>query len=167
MKKLENRIAIVTGAASGMGKATAKKMAEYGAIVNMIDFSPEVMNYAEELKSEGYEVTAYQVDVREAEKLKLIYKEIFEKYGRIDALVNSAGVAVFTDFIDDSIDLEAHREIDINYFGVWNSCRAAVPYMKEAKYGKIVHQLQELWYVILAHQLMQLQKEQLWLLQKH
>jgi len=139
MKKLENRVAIITGAANGMGKATAKKMAEYGAKVNLIDFLPEVMNYAEELKSEGYEVKAYQVDVREAEKLKLIYKEIFEKYGRIDALVNSAGVAVFTDFIDDSIDLEAHREIDINYFGVWNSCRAAVPYMKEAKYGKIVN----------------------------
>ena len=51
MKKLENRVAIVTGAASGMGKATAKKMAEYGAKVNLIDFSPEVMAYAEELRN--------------------------------------------------------------------------------------------------------------------
>jgi NAD(P)-dependent dehydrogenase (short-subunit alcohol dehydrogenase family) len=57
MRKLENRIAIVTGAASGMGKATAKKMAEYGAKVNIIDFSPEVMTYAEALRNQGYEVT--------------------------------------------------------------------------------------------------------------
>ena len=122
-----------------MGKATCKKMAEYGAKVTMIDFLPEVLTYAEELRNEGYEVTGYQADVREAERLKEIYKEVFEKYGRIDAVVNAAGVAVFNDFTDDSIDAEAHREIDINYFGVWNSCRAAAPYMKEAKYGKIVN----------------------------
>lgn len=139
MKKLENRVAIVTGAASGMGKATAKKMAEYGAKVNLIDFSPEVMAYAEELRNAGYEATGYQADVREAERLKTIYKEVYEKYGKIDAVVNAAGVAVFTDFTDDSIDAEARREIDINYFGVWNSCRAVAPYMKKAKYGKIVN----------------------------
>ncbi|MBO5376591.1 MAG: glucose 1-dehydrogenase [Bacilli bacterium] len=139
MRKLENRIAIITGAASGMGKATAKKMAEYGAKVNIIDFSPEVMTYALELRNEGYEATGYQADVRDGEKLKEIYKEVFEKYGKIDAVVNAAGVAVFSDFTDDKTDTEAHREIDINYFGVWNSCRAAAPYMKEAKYGKIVN----------------------------
>lgn len=139
MKKLENRVAIVTGAASGMGKATAKKMAEYGAKVNIIDFSEAIKDYAEELRNEGYEVTGYQADVRDGQRLKAIYKEIHDKYGRIDAVVNAAGVAVFLDFTDDAVDAEAHREIDINYFGVWNSCRAAAPYMIEAKYGKIVN----------------------------
>lgn len=139
MKKIENKIAIVTGAASGMGKATAKKMAEYGAIVNIIDFSPEIMTYAKELKDAGYDVTGYQADVREADRIKAIYKEVYEKHGRIDAVVNAAGVAVFTEFTDDSIDAEAHREIDINYFGTWNSCRAAAPYMIKANYGKIVN----------------------------
>ena len=79
MKKLENRVAVVTGAASGMGKATAKKMAEYGAIVNIIDFSPEVMDYAEELRNEGYEVTGYTADVRDSERIKSIYKKVFTK----------------------------------------------------------------------------------------
>ena len=64
MKKLENRVVIITGAANGMGKATAKKMAEYGAKVNLIDFLPEIMNYAEELKSEGYEATGYEPQFR-------------------------------------------------------------------------------------------------------
>ena len=139
MKKLENKIAIVTGAASGMGKATIRKMLEYGAVVTLIDFSPEVMNYGTLLKEEGYQVYAYQADVREGERLKKIYQEVYERHGRIDAVVNAAGVAVFTDFTDDSIDAEARREIDINYFGVWNSCRAVAPYMKKAKYGKIVN----------------------------
>ena len=139
MRKLEGRVAIVTGAANGMGKATVKKMAEYGAKVVGIDFSPEVMNYAEELRASGFEVTAYQADVREGEKLKAIYKEVFERYGKIDCVVNAAGVAVFLDFTDEAMDAEARREIDINYFGTWNSCKAAVPYMKEAKYGKIVN----------------------------
>ena len=75
MKKLENRIVVVTGAANGMGKAAVKKMAEYGAKVNIIDFLPEVMTYAEELRNAGYEATGYQADVREAERLKIIYKE--------------------------------------------------------------------------------------------
>ena len=139
MKKLENKIAIVTGGANGMGKAIVKKMAEYGAKVAAIDFLPEVITYSKELRSKGFEVTGYQADVRDADRLKEIYKDVFKKYGRIDAVVNAAGVAVFLDFTDDSMDAEAHREIDINYFGVWNSCKAAVPYMKEAKYGKIVN----------------------------
>ena len=136
MKKLENKIVVVTGAANGMGKATVKKVAEYGAKVIAIDFLPEVITYAKQLRNSGFEVTGYQADVREADRLKTIYKEVYAKYGKIDAVVNAAGVAVFTDFTDDSIDAEAHREIDINYFGVWNSCRAVVPYMKDAKYGK-------------------------------
>ena len=139
MKKLENKIAIVTGAANGMGKAIVKKMAEYGAKVAAIDFLPEVITYAKELRNKGFEITGYQADVREADRLKEIYKEVYKKYGRIDCVVNAAGVAVFVDFTDPSIDAEAHREIDINYFGVWNSCQAAVPYMKEAKSGKIVN----------------------------
>ena len=69
MKKLENKVAIVTGAASGMGKATERKMLEYGAVVTLIDFSPEVMNYGTLLKEEGYQVYAYQADVREGERL--------------------------------------------------------------------------------------------------
>ena len=82
-------------------------MAEYDAKVNIIDFSPEVMTYAEELRNLGYEVTVYQVDVCDSKRLKEIYKESFEKYSTIDAIVNAAGVAVFTDFTDDSIDAAA------------------------------------------------------------
>ena len=161
MRKLENKVAIVTGAANGMGKATVKKMVEYGAKVVAIDFLPEVMDYAEELRNAGYEVNGCVVDVRDANRLKVIYKDVYERYGRIDAVVNAAGVAVFNDFIDDAIDAEAHREIDINYFGVWNSCRAAIPYMKEA-----FHLLRVLWYVIQDHLHMLLQRGLLWRLQK-
>ena len=70
MKKLENKIAIVTGGANGMGKAIVKKMAEYGAKVAAIDFLPEVITYSKELRSKGFEVTGYQADVRDADRLK-------------------------------------------------------------------------------------------------
>ena len=68
----------------------------------------EVMKYAEELRNAGYETTGYQADVREAERLKAIYKEIFEKYGRIDAVVNAAGVAY--NKLDDSKKYFIHIE---------------------------------------------------------
>ena len=67
---------------------------------------------------------------------------VFVEASRVTSVTSTFStltVAVFTDSTDDAIDAEARREIDINYFGVWNSCRAVAPYMKEAKYGKIVN----------------------------
>jgi len=138
MGKLEGKVAIVTGGAMGMGYGSAKVMAKYGAKITLIDYSETVFQAAENLVKEGFEVSAFKIDVRDAKALKDAYKKVFEKYGKIDIVVNAAGIGVmkyFADADDEFRDLT----LDINFKGIWNSCKAAIPYMIEAKYGKIVN----------------------------
>lgn len=136
--KLEGKVAIITGAAMGMGNGTAKVLAKHGAKVILIDYSNEVYRAAEEMCNEGFETTAHQADVRDGAKLKAICDKVACQYGRIDILVNAAGVGdlkYFADVTDEFRD----RIIDINFKGTWNSCKAVVHHMMKAKYGKIVN----------------------------
>lgn len=138
MGKLDNKSAIITGAAAGMGKGVARTFVRYGAEIALIDFSEAVFDTAKELQKEGYNALGYQVDVRDAAGLKNTYAEIAERFGKIDILVNVAGVGdlkLFWEADDEFRD----RIFDVNFKGTWNSCRAAVPYMMNAGYGKIVN----------------------------
>jgi len=138
MGKLDGKVAIVTGGAMGMGYGSAKVMAKYGAKVALIDFSETVFQTADNLVKDGYEAIAFKVDVRDAKGLKEAYKKVYEQYGKIDVLVNAAGIGVMK-YFDDADDEFRDMTMDINFKGIWNSCKAAIPYMVAANYGKIVN----------------------------
>jgi NAD(P)-dependent dehydrogenase (short-subunit alcohol dehydrogenase family) len=138
MKKLEGKVAIITGGAMGMGNGSAKIMAEHGANIVLIDYSDSVFAAVENLREKGYEVSGYQVDVRNAEGLKKAYNKVAAQYGKIDILVNAAGVGDLKYFSDVSDEFR-DRIFDINFKGTWNSCQAVVPHMISARYGKIVN----------------------------
>jgi NAD(P)-dependent dehydrogenase (short-subunit alcohol dehydrogenase family) len=121
-----------------MGNGAARVMAEYGARVIIAGYSETVGKAVEDMRREGYEVLGYQVDVRDAEKLKAIYDKVAGQFGKIDILVNAAGVGDMKYFLDASDDFR-DSVMDINFRGIWNSCKAAVPHMVAAKYGKIVN----------------------------
>ncbi|MGI5892359.1 MAG: glucose 1-dehydrogenase [Bacillota bacterium] len=138
MKKLQDRVAIVTGAAMGMGFGCSKVLASHGAKVVMVDINPQVFNSAENLAKEGYTTLAYQLDVRDSAAIKKAYDEVAEKFGKIDILVNVAGIGVL-EYFEKVEDEFFDKTFNINFKGVWNSCRAAIPYMRKARYGKIVN----------------------------
>jgi NAD(P)-dependent dehydrogenase (short-subunit alcohol dehydrogenase family) len=92
MKRVEGKVAVVTGGAMGMGNGSAKALAKEGAKVAIIDFSDKGQTAAEEINKAGGEAAAYKVDVRDGARLKEIYKEVFEKYGSLDIAVNAAGI---------------------------------------------------------------------------
>lgn len=138
MGKLDGKVAIITGGAMGMGYGSALVMARHGATVALVDYSDKVFESVESLKMNGYQAVGYQADVRDANGLKEIYKKIVDQFGKIDILVHSAGVSFFEPFMDVT-DEQLNRHMDINFKGIWNSCKAAVPYMIENKYGKIVN----------------------------
>ncbi len=138
MARVDGNIAIVTGGAMGMGNGCATVLAKNGAKVALMDRSETVHTAADTLRKEGYEVIAYQVDVKDAEKLKTYFDDVAKKFGRIDILVNAAGIGdqrTFLNVDDDYLD----KYLAVNFRGTWNSCKAAIPHMLKNGYGKIVN----------------------------
>ena len=135
---LEGKIAIITGAAMGLGYAEAKKFLELGAKIAICDVNPEALNKAlEELSAYG-EVSGYVCNVAKKEDCDAMVAGVIEKYGRIDILLNNAGIVRDGQFYKMS-DENWHAVINVNLNGTYNMCKAVVPYMIEQKYGKILN----------------------------
>lgn len=137
MNRLKDKIAIITGGARGIGKTTAHIFAQEGAHViiwDMLDSGLEVEN---ELKEKGHSVLFMKVSVTDPGALEAAAQSIFEKYGRIDILINNAGITR-----DRSLLKMTHEEwqqvIDVNLTGVFNCTKAIIPYMVEQQYGRII-----------------------------
>jgi len=138
MARVDGQVAIVTGGAMGMGNGCARVLAKNGAKIAIMDYSDTVEAAAEALRKEGHDVLAYQVDVRDAAKLQECYADVAGKYGKIDILVNAAGIGdqrMFLKVDDDYLE----KYLAVNFKGTWNSCKAAIPHMLNNGYGKIVN----------------------------
>jgi len=137
MKKLDGKVAIITGASKGIGEGIAKVFAKYGAKLVLAARGDKVIELAEELTSVGYQAIGVMTDVSDKASVDNLIKEAIKKYGTIDILVNNAGVCVLSDLISCS-DEDRDYHININIKGVWNVTKAVAPYMIKQKEGKIV-----------------------------
>lgn len=138
MKKLANRVAIITGGAMGNGLGTAQVLAKQGATVILIDYHESVTEAANNLVQQGLKAESYIVDIRDANALKQIAESVVKKYHKVDILVNNAGVCHIVPFLETSEEIR-DRTFDINIKGTWNVTYAFLPYMLKANYGKIVN----------------------------
>lgn len=112
---MEGKIAIITGAAMGNGKGIAEVLAKHGAITVLLDVSKQVHDTAKELAEQGYETMALEVDVTKNEDVKAGIAKVIEKYQRVDALINNAGVVRLANFEDmDDETRDFHFNININ-----------------------------------------------------
>lgn len=132
MKKLENKVAVITGGAMGNGLGIVKVFLRYGAKVIILDYSDEITNTVNNLKAEGYEVEGYKVDIRNKEAVYNAIDEVTRKYTNIDVLVNNAGVCHLETFENMSDEIRDFH-FDINIKGTWNVTKACLPYMKNRK----------------------------------
>jgi Dehydrogenases with different specificities (related to short-chain alcohol dehydrogenases) len=138
MGKMDGKVALVTGSAMGNGFGIAKVLAEHGAKVVLADISDKVDDSAKTLTDSGLEAFAVHMDVGDPESVKKAIDEVIEKYGKIDAVVNNAGVIRLGSLLDTTDQVrDFHFKININ--GVWNVTKAVLPHMKEKKYGRIVN----------------------------
>ncbi len=128
---------IVTGAASGIGRATVRRLAADGARVVLAD-RDDLSSLADELRAAGGEVTACQADVTKADQVEAMVRDAQAAYGRIDGLVNCAGIVV-SKFLEDTTEEDWDRQLGVNLKGVFLCCRAMIPVMRKDGGGTIVN----------------------------
>ena len=136
MKRLEGRVAVITGAGSGIGYATAKRFADEGAKVVVVDMNPETGNaVAKEVG--GIFVSA---DVTNEEQVQAMYKTAFDTYGRIDIAFNNAGISPPDDDSILTTGIDAWRRVqEVNLTSVYLCCKYVIPYMQKGGKGSIIN----------------------------
>jgi 3-oxoacyl-[acyl-carrier protein] reductase len=137
--KLSGRVAIVTGAAQGIGEAIARGLASEGAAVVVADVDVEkAQRVAGEIRSQGREAIALQTNVARRAEVRDMVRTTMENFKDIHILVNNAGVvrrAPLLEITEDAWDIV----LDVNLTGVFNCTQAVLPHMIEQRYGKIIN----------------------------
>ena len=131
-------VAIVTGGANGIGEATAKLFAQNNYAVAIIDIVDRVEQVATEIKSDGGDCLFMKGDVSDESHVKAFVDQVMRVYGRIDALINNAGIVVVKPL--EEIDwTDFRRVVDVNLGGVFLFCKHVLPVMKKQSGGAIVN----------------------------
>ncbi len=134
--RFQDRVAVITGGGSGVGREAAMRISAEGGRVCLWDWDETALSAAVQAIPGAQHA---KVDVADAEHVAQAAERAFAAFGRIDVLVASAGITGPTATVWDYPPQEWRRVIDINLNGVFNSCRAVVPYMLKNDYGRIVN----------------------------
>ncbi len=139
MKRVEGKVALVTGAAAGIGKAIALRLAENGAKVAVLDLNPSGEAVAEEIMAAGGMAKFWKLDTTDESAIANVFKEAAEAFGKIDVLVNNAGIAGADKPTHELTSAEWDKVIDVNVKGVFLCTKYAIPYMLENGSGSIIN----------------------------
>ena len=136
---VQNRVAIVTGGAQGIGLAIATLLAQRGAKVALTDVNKEkAMAAAENLKAQGYEAMGGYCDVSKVESIKESFKEVADTFGGIDILVNNAGI-LFSTPVEEITEKEWDLVMSIDLKGCFFCMQQALPYLKGREHPRIIN----------------------------
>ncbi len=140
MKRVKGKVAIVTGGASGIGKASCQKLATEGAKVAVTDIDEEKgQEVVNEIEKSGGIAAYWNLDTTNEDLIKEVFEEIEEEFGPVDILVNNAGIAGADKPTHEVTKEEWHQVIDININGVYYCTKHAVISMKRSGGGSIIN----------------------------
>ena len=140
MGRLQDKIAIVTGAGQGIGRAYALRFAQEGAKVVVADINDaNAETVTKEIEAAGGEAIAVKVDVADEDSTKAMAKATLDRFGRIDILINNAGIFFDLEQKNNSLEYLKHV-LAVNMIGPWLCTRAVFPTMKKQGKGKIINQ---------------------------
>ena len=140
MSRLQEKIAIVTGASTGMGRAIAVALAKEGARLGLVARTKERLEETAALaRSYQAEVSIFPGDVADNELAKRVVREMVERYGRIDLLVNNAGTNTFHRNLADASVEDWHLVMNTNITGAFLFTRHVLPHMRKAGKGQIIN----------------------------
>ena len=139
MKRLADRVAVVTGGGSGIGRAISLSFADEGAhVVVVSNVKPEVERVAKEINDRGREGIPYIVDVTDSAKVKEMAAEVIKKFGQVDILVTAAGVMGARDFVVNTSEEAWCKTIEVNLNAGFYCIKAFLPKMMEQKSGRVI-----------------------------
>jgi NAD(P)-dependent dehydrogenase (short-subunit alcohol dehydrogenase family) len=137
--KLEGKVALVTGAAGGIGRAIVRRLAREGAALALLDRDAAVDEVAQELASQGIRVAAVRADVSSAGEVQRAVTELAGRLGPIDCLVNNAGLTSIVAPLAKMSDEQWASDLGVNLSGPFHLIRAVLPAMVQRRWGRIVN----------------------------
>src|SRR6267378_2385721 len=139
-RSVKDRAVLVTGAASGMGRATAHLFAQEGALVAVTDVNEAgVREVADEIKTAGGTVAAWRLDVLDGDAIKRVVTEVATRFGRLDIIINNAGFTAFRRLDDDGFDAVWDKALAGLLTAQQRLVRAALPYLRKSDAARIVN----------------------------
>ena len=136
IKSMKDQVAVITGAASGLGLVIAKKLAENGVQLALIDLSNETPNELKNIPNSKY----YRSDVSIEQEIKSTIELIYSHFEKIDILINCAGITGKTNIKSHETETEnLNRVFEINFMGSYYTSKYVLPYMLKQNYGRILH----------------------------
>lgn len=140
MKRLSNSVAIVTGGALGIGRATSLAMAKEGATVAVTDLKDEAgAAVVEQIHADGGRAGYWHLDVSQEAEVKAVFAKIHEAFDRIDILVNNAGISGADKPTHELLEAEWDQVMAVNVKGVFLGTKHAIPYLRQAGGGSIIN----------------------------
>ena len=137
--RLQDKSAVITGAASGIGRAIALKFVHEGAAVMAADLDGKAaMSLADEIEADGGSAIGIGADITKRAEIDAMVAAAIERFGRIDVLVNNAGSRIIKPFLEHTEE-DWRRMLDVNLTGHFLCCQAVIPYMLEAGGGRIIN----------------------------
>lgn len=137
MFNIKDQVAIITGGARGIGEGICEVFCKYGATVVSWDVISEGEESAAAIREKGGKITFMQVNITDRAEVQKAVDSIMQEYGRIDILINNAGIIRDRSFMKMTAE-EWSQVIDVNLTGAFNVTKAVLPHMREAGYGRIV-----------------------------
>lgn len=138
-KFLQGKVAVITGASRGLGRAMALALGEAGAKLALVGRAKDKLAETQQLaKAKGAECEVFVTDVRDEGQVAKLEKDVLARFGGAHILINNAGTAVRKNLADFSLD-EWKLVLDTNLTGVFLVTRAFIPHMKAAKWGRIIN----------------------------
>jgi 3-oxoacyl-[acyl-carrier protein] reductase len=139
-RSIQNHTALVTGAASGIGRATAHLLADEGAYVAVTDITQEgVDRVAQEITDAGGKAKGWVLDVSNPQEILGVTSEVIAHFGGLDILINNAGISLFTKIDSDDYEDLWDRSFDVMLKGQVRLVRAALPALRQSKHPRIVN----------------------------
>ncbi len=139
IRTIQGTTVVITGATSGIGRATALAFADAGAKVVVAGRREARLNeLVAELENKGCAALAVKTDVADQAQVENLIARAIERFGKIDTLINNAGVGIAASFAEQSLE-DFKQVMDVNFWGAVYACKAVVPHMRKNKNGLIIN----------------------------